>query len=279
VAHEQIDAAEIRRRFPQLTPPEDAIGFYQPDYGILPADRCLQLLAAGARAAGADLREQEPVLAVTPSGDGAEVRTARATYRAARVVLAPGSWLGPFAAALGLDLPLTVLKEQLSHFEAVDPSEFAPGRFPLYIQRFPNSRVFGAGFPIYGEPAGVKLLIDRLGPVVAPDDPDRSIEPDILATLERYVAATVRGLTGRILLTTVCRYTMTPDEDFILDAHPLHPQIVIVSACSGHGFKFAPEIGRILAALALGEPHGRDIARFRLDRPSLLGSWSATVSA
>jgi sarcosine oxidase len=276
VAHEAIDAAEIRRRFPQLNPPDDAIGFYQPDYAMLPADRCLQLLAAGARAAGGELREHEAVLAVSPSGDGVEVRSARATYRAARVVLALGSWLGPVAATLGLDLPLTVLKEQLSHFEPVDPALFAPGRFPLFIQRFSGSRTFGAGFPIFGEPVGVKLLIDRLGPVVTPDDPDRSIESDILERLERYVAETVRGLTGRVVQTTSCRYTLTPDEDFIVDTHPMHPQIVVASPCSGHGFKFAIEIGRILAALALGQPHGRDISRFRLDRPSLAGAWTVS---
>ena len=279
VAHELIDAAEIARRFPQLNPPEDAIGFYQPDYAMLPADTCVRLLAAGARAAGGELREHEPALAVAPSGDGVEVRTARATYRAARVVLALGSWLAPVAATLGLDLPLTVLKEQTSHFEPVDPALFAPGRFPLFIQRFPGARTFGAGFPIFGEHPGPKLLIDRFGPVVAPDDPDRSIEADIRERLERYVAETIRGLTGRVLETTSCRYTLTPDEDFILDAHPEHPQVVIASPCSGHGFKFAPEIGRILAALALGQPHGRDISRFRLDRPSLAGRWSAAFSS
>jgi sarcosine oxidase len=279
VAHESIDAAEIRRRFPQLNPPDDAIGFYQADYGVLPADRCLRLLAAGARAAGADLREHEAVLAVSPSGEGVQVRTARTTYRSSRVVLALGSWLAPVAATLGLDLSLTVLKEQVSHFEPVDPALFAPGRFPLFIQRFPGSRTFGAGFPIFGEPIGVKLLLDRLGPVVAPDDRDRSIEGDILERLERYVADTVRGLTGRVVLSSSCRYTLTPDEDFIVDTHPAHPQIVIASPCSGHGFKFAIEIGRILGALALGRPHGRDISRFRLDRPSLSGRWTVSAAA
>ena len=82
-----------------------------------------------------------------------------------------------------------------------------------------------------------------------------------------------------MLETTSCRYTLTPDEDFILDTHPAHPQIVLASACSGHGFKFATEIGRVLAALALGQPHGRDISRFRLDRPSLTGDWSVSVGS
>jgi monomeric sarcosine oxidase len=278
VAHEAVGADEIRRRFPLLTPPDEVVGFYQPDYAMLPADRCLELLAREARAAGADVREHEPVLAVAASGRGVEVRTAAATYTADSAVLANGSWIGPLAAALGVPLPLTVLKEQLAYFEPSDPAQFLPGRFPLFIHRFSGSRTFGSGFPLLGEPAGVKLLLDRLGPAVAPDDPDRTIEGDILATLERYAAGMVRGLTGRVLAATSCRYTLTPDEDFILDTHPEHPQIVIASACSGHGFKFGIEIGRILAALALGEEPGRDLARFRLDRPSLAGAWRNEVA-
>jgi sarcosine oxidase len=276
VPHETIDAAEIRRRFPLLTPPDDAIGFYQPDYAILPADRCVQVLAAGARAAGAELREHEPVLGVSPDGEGVEVHTAHGTFRAARAVLAPGSWLGILTAPLGVELSLTVLKEQVAYFEPADPAPFAPGRFPIFIQRFPGSRTFGAGFPLLGGSDGVKLLLDRLGPVVAPDDPDREIESDILERLVRYAANTVRGLTGRVIEATSCRYTLTPDEDFVIDTHPGHPQIVIASACSGHGFKFGIEIGRILAALAVGREPGRDLSRFRLDRPSLAGVWTNT---
>ena len=277
VAFEAVDAEEIRRRFPLLTPPDDAVGFYQADYAMLPADRCIALLAAGARAAGAEIREHEPVLAVTPSGGGVEVRTGAATYRADRAVLANGSWIGPLAAALGVPLPLTVLKEQLAYFEPADPAAFAPGRFPLFIQRFPGSRTFGGGFPLLGEPPGVKLLLDRLGPVVSPGDPDRTIEADTLARLERYAAETVRGLTGRVLAATSCRYTLTPDEDFVIDTHPEHTQITIVSACSGHGFKFGIEIGRIVAALALGQAPGTDLERFRLGRPSLTGAWSNDI--
>ena len=119
---------------------------------MLPADRCIELLAAGARAAGAEVREHEPVLAVTPSGDGVEVRTAAATYRADRAVLANGSWIGPLAEALGVPLPLTVLKEQLAYFEPADPAEFVPGHFPLFIQRFAGSRTFAGGFPLLGNP-------------------------------------------------------------------------------------------------------------------------------
>ena len=217
------------------------------------------------------------MLTVLPSGSGVEVRTGVATYRADSAVLANGSWIGPFAAALGVPLPLTVLKEQLAYFEVANPAEFAPGRFPLFIHRFAGSRTFGSGFPLLGDPPGVKLLLDRLGPIVAPGDPDRTIEADILARLERYANEMVRGLTGRVLAATSCRYTLTPDENFIIDTHPEHAQIVIASPCSGHGFKFGIEIGRILGALALGQAPESDLGRFRLGRPSLMGTWRNDV--
>ena len=169
VAHEAVDAEEIRRRFPLLTPPDDVVGFYQADYAMLAADRCIELLAAGARAAGAEIREHEPVLAVTPSGGGVEVRTEAATYRADSAVLANGSWIGPLVAALGVPLPLTVLKEQLAYFEPADPAAFAPGRFPLFIQRFPGSRTFGGGFPLLGEPAFQEALPARAAEILDRD--------------------------------------------------------------------------------------------------------------
>ena len=79
------------------------------------------------------------------------------------------------------------------------------------------------------------------------------------------------GLTGEVIAAVSCRYTMTPDEHFIIDRHPAHPQIVIASPCSGHGFKFGAVIGRVLADLALRGTTAYDIGRFRLDRPALAG--------
>jgi glycine/D-amino acid oxidase-like deaminating enzyme len=87
------------------------------------------------------------------------------------------------------------------------------------------------------------------------------------------------GITGEILETTSCRYTMTPDEDFIIDLHPEHRQIVFASPCSSHGFKFAPVVGQMLADLAVTGTTPYPIGRFRRDRPALSESWSPTQAA
>jgi sarcosine oxidase len=167
-----------------------------------------------------------------------------------------------------------VLREQNAFFEPEDAAAFMPGRFPIFIQRLPGTTTLGSGFPIEGEPVGVKLMLDRIGPAVAdPADADRTILPEVRERLITWVGQTVDGLTGRIVADNSCRYTMTPDEDFILDRHPEHPQIVIASACSGHGFKFGIVIGRILADLATRGTTAHDITRFRLDRPALAGRW------
>ena len=268
VPFEQLDRDAIMRRFPQFNLPAGTVGLFQADYSLLVADRCVAALAAQARHHGAIVREREPARQLRATADGVEVRTDQGVYSAGRLILSAGSWMRPLLRQLDLDLPLTVLKEQVAYFRARDPREFVPGRLPLVIHRFPNTTSLGSVFPIFDH-AGVKVMIDRVGPQVEPDDPDRSIEQPLLEQLRVYAAELMPGLTGEVIEAVSCRYTMTPDEDFIIDRHPAHPQVVIASPCSGHGFKFGAVIGRILADLALRGATAHDIARFRLARPAL----------
>ena len=271
--YERLDRDELHRRYPRITLPEGTIGLYQRDYGILAASRCVAALAARAAAAGAELHDEEPVLGIIPDGDGVAVRTARGTHRAGRVVLAAGSWMKPLLAPLGIDLPLTVLQEQLAFFRVRDPEAHRPDRLPLLIHRYPGTTSLGSLFPIYDH-EGVKVMVDRIGPVVDPANPGRTIDPAILERQREYAMALLPAVTGEVLETTSCRYTMTPDEDFIIDLHPEHRQLMIASPCSGHGFKFAPVIGQILADLALTGETDYPTSRFRLARPALSESWA-----
>jgi sarcosine oxidase len=278
VPYERLDPDELRRRFPQLTFPEGTIGLYQDDYGILAASRCVAALATQATAAGAILLENEPVLEITPDGDGVAVRTGSETFHADRAILAAGSWLQPLLSPIGIDLPLTILQEQLAFFRVRDPENHGPDRLPLVMHRFPGTTSLGSVFPIYDH-EGIKVMLDRIGGAVAPDNPDRGINPALLETLRHYTASLLPGTTGEILETTSCRYTMTPDEDFVIDRHPEFPQIVLGSPCSSHGFKFAPVIGQMLADLAIAGETPYPTARFRLDRPALTTTWSPVEAA
>jgi sarcosine oxidase len=278
VPYDRLDSDELRRRFPQLTFPDGTIGLYQGDYGILAASRIVAALAAQARGNGATLHENEPVQRIAPDGDGVTVQTAHGSYRADRVILAAGSWIGPLLAPLGLDLPLTVLQEQLAFFRVRDPENHGPDRLPLVMHRFPGTTSIGSVFPIFDH-EGIKVMLDRVSPGVDPASPDRDIDRARLDALRSYAADLLSGITGEILETTSCRYTMTPDEDFVIDIHPEHPQIVFGSPCSGHGFKFAPVIGQMLADLAIQGETPYPTARFRLGRPALSSVWSPAEAA
>ena len=266
---EELDQDEITRRFPHFALPEDTIGFYQTDYGLLAADRCVATLAAQARRYGAAIAERQTVQQIRASPGGIEVSTDHATYGAERLILSAGSWMRPLARQLDLELPLTVTKELHTYYRPSDPAAYLPDRFPLFRHHLsgPTGR-WGVGFPIF-EHAGVKMVLDCTGPEVDPNDPDRSIDQAVLGIVRAYVAGILQTLGDDIIAVETCRYTMTPDEDFILDLHPAHPQIVIASPCSGHGFKFAVLIGRILADLALRGTTEHNINRFSLDRPAL----------
>jgi len=250
IAHEVLSADEIMRRFPQLNLPGEISGVYQADYGMLHADRCVWTQAEQARRRGAEICEGEVVTNITAHADGVEIRTTQRVHHAARAVLCAGSWMRPLVRQLGLDLPLTVQKEQVQYMPAHDPRAFEIGRFPLFIHRFPGTTSLAAGFPILGHTCP-KFLIDHVGRQVDPEDEDRSVDEPLRERVREYALGVVRGLTGEVAEAVSCRYTMTPDEDFRIGAHPEHRHIVLASPCSGHGFKFGSVIGRIASDLAL----------------------------
>jgi sarcosine oxidase len=163
-----------------------------------------------------------------------------------------------------LPVPLRVTRQVLAWFEPRDATMFSSDRFPVFMIESPHG--FHYGFPMDPH-RGVKLgKHHHLDETVDPDTCERTVSPRderaIRVALENYMPAA----DGKLVASTTCLYTMAPDGDFIIDALPGWPQVVIGSPCSGHGFKFAPLIGEILADLALSGQTKRDIARFRLAR-------------
>jgi sarcosine oxidase len=270
LAHELLDATAIRRRFPPFTPASDITGVFEPSAGVLRPEACIEAHLDRAVAQGAELRFDERVVGWTarPGGDGVEVRTTRATYVASRLVLAPGAWAG---ALFDLpDVPLEVERQVLYWFDPVGgTAAFAPDRFPVYVWDM------GEGVQIYGFPAqegppgGVKVAFFRtgLGTRCTAETIDRQIHADDVHRVRSAVADAIPAIAGGPLLAaTTCMYTLTPDHHFVIGTHPRHPQVVVASPCSGHGFKFATVVGEVLADLALDGTTRRPIALFAPSR-------------
>ena len=260
-----LERAEVQRRFPQFRLPEGTTGLYQPRGAIVPANRGTATMQRLAREHGARLGEHCRVTAVRDLGHrGVEVDAAGETYRCRRLVVCADAWTNDVLDGLGVRLPLKVTQEQFTYFAPPEPATFAPGRMPLWI--WYGERSF-YGFPCYGEPT-VKVAQDCGGPEVTGDS--RSFDPDAgrEALVADFVARTLPAA-GSPVRSKTCLYTLSPDRDFVLGPVPDHPP-VSVAIGAGHGFKFAPTIGRLLAELAMTGQCSADIEPFRLDRPALV---------
>lgn len=257
--HEVLDAREVMRRFPTFRLPEGFVGVWQPDGGFLEAEPAIHALLGLAAAAGAKLRTGETVRAIEPHGEKVRVVTDRGTYDSRTVIAAAGAWM----TKLFPTLPLRVTRQVQAWFDPVDPSLFAQARFPVFMLESPHGIHYG--FPLH--PAGVKIAKHfHLDETVDPDACEREISAADEAAIRLSLAEYLPAANGALNAAKTCLYSMTPDGDFILDRLPGAPQIIVASPCSGHGFKFAPVVGEIIADLATTGTTRHDISRFRLAR-------------
>jgi sarcosine oxidase len=262
VPYRTLDAAETATQLPPFRLGEHEYGIFEPQSGLLRASACVLANARGAAAAGAELRQGVRVAAIEPFSRGVRLQIDGETEEFDRVIVTAGPWtrglIAPWVA-----LPLNVTRQQYAHFTVTgDRAQFAPDQFPVWIDMAEHFY----GFPEHDGIRGAKVALHRPGPPIDPDDPDREpLEgPDDL--LRVYMHRRLPGATGAITYHKVCLYTMTPDEDFIVDTLPGEPRVVFVGGLSGHGFKFTVLLGRIAADLAATGGTPFDLNRFRLAR-------------
>ena len=247
LAHELVGAAEIRARFPALRPADDMVGVLEPRAGILFPERCVAAHVDLAREAGAELHFDEPVLRWEADVESVRVFTRNGTYRADRLIVLAGAWTKDLFPDVAL--PLTVERQTLYWFEPqIRGGLFEPERCPIHLWQFDDGEFF-YGFPDLGD--GVKVARHHGGRVVAPDTVDRDVSDAEVDAIRQVVRRFVPCADGRLRKAAVCVYTNTQDEHFWIDRHPEHRNVLVVSACSGHGFKFASVIGEIAADLVI----------------------------
>ena len=248
--YEMLDAAEIRRSFPAYAPAPGTVALYEEKAGFVRPEETVKAHLDRANSSGADLRFGEPVLSWEASGDGVRVETPKSTYEAGRLVISPGAWAPQLLA--DLDLPLEVIRQVMFWYEPKSSLEpFLPERFPIFIWEPEDGNMF-YGFPAQDADRGVKAAFFRAGSVpTSPDTIDREVHEEEIGFLRGYLAEHVPELAGRCLDARACMYTNTPDEHFVISAHPEHPQVVIACGFSGHGYKFCSVVGEIVADLAI----------------------------
>ncbi len=272
LAFERLDPDAVHQRFPQLAMPAGSAAIYQAEGAVIRADLALAAFWRQAAAAGASFVTGTGVARIDLKADGVVVRTESGKrYTAHGLVLAAGAWNKPLAAQIGLDLPLTVTREQLAFFPPRTPAAAAgPETVPSHeLDAMPTVMDYHGEPNFYAMPMvavrGVKCGWHRTGPPVDPDAP-RAFEPGLRDSVREWVAERLPHVDTDPVHETTCLYTNTPDYDFILDHHPDWSQVVIAAGFSGHGFKFCPVVGELTADLAMGAEPSSDLGRFRLDR-------------
>lgn len=259
---ERLSAAAAMARWPAVRLMAGEYAIHEPESGLLRASRCVLANARLARAHGAVLRERSRITRLEPCATGIRIHADDEVLAFDRVVVTAGPWTGPLLSPL-VALPLSVTRQPYAYFAVEgDASPFAADRFPVWI----DMADYFYGFPDDGEIEGIKIALHRPGSIHDPDSPDRTVQEADTTVLREYLERRIPVASGRVTHAKICLYTMTPDEDFIVDRLPGEPRVLFIGGLSGHGFKFTVLLGKIAAGWAVDEDPGLDLKRFSLSR-------------
>ncbi|MEV6302587.1 FAD-dependent oxidoreductase [Actinoplanes sp. NPDC051861] len=257
VEHELLSGAAAAERWPGIRAGDGPV-LWHPGAGVLDAEGAVLAMTALARKAGATVHENWPVTALVPAGDRISLRSAHGDeLTAGHVVLAAGGWLPELAADLPFALPpLRIRQEQVYHFPFRDPA----GDWPTLVHK--EDWISTYALP-GGRDAGHRgqKVAEYLGgrDIASAAENDGVVDPRNRQRVIDYVERHLPGLVPEPYAETTCVFTVTASEDFVIDTRG---PFTVASPCSGHGAKFAPLTGAIVADAATGR--ARPDARFRL---------------
>lgn len=248
LAHEILDKAEMARRYPAFALEDGEIGLLDPQGGYIRPEAAIMGYLKLAAEDGAELHFGERVTAIEPEEAGVDILTTTGKYRARKVIVATGAWIAELVPELAAHA--VPIRQVVAWYQPEDGFVARPDRMPCFL------RDEGEGGSYFGFPAigfdGVKIgrhahFREPVDPA-KPNPPVNKADTDLLDAFARKRLP--KAASARLRATT-CRYTMLPSEDFLIDFSPRHRNVVVSSACSGHGFKFTSVVGEILSDLAL----------------------------
>lgn len=267
IEHEVLSAQQIRQRFPQFSPVLDtAVGYFEPGGGYVRPERCIAVQLKLAEELGATLLKGETIMQITSDEQGVTVITDQRTILADKVVISAGMWskglLGePF------DRLLRVCRQSLFWFELEENARFAPVS-PTFIYSYgPGDEDSVYGFPSLPGEGSLKVGTEQYSEESSPDTLDRTVsDAEAREMFDTHVRGKMAGVSSRVAKSAVCAYTVTPDGNFIIDEHPTLKNTLVVSACSGHGFKHSAALGKALAQWCVRGSSDLDLSAFSLKR-------------
>jgi len=260
LALEYYTSVEAMKKWPGLTLPANLEACFEPTAGILRVEACIRAYKKLALETGARLQTNEKVVGIQ-TGEIVQVQTGSQVYEAKHLIVTAGAWATELLETLDISLPVTPTRKTFAWFEA-DEQLYSDLIFPAYCFEFADSSYYG--FPSI-DGAGLKLGRHDGGEEINPNVPLRPFDDMDSVDLQNFIEQFMPQH-GPLKYGKTCKYSMTPDEDFIIDFLPTHQNIVIAAGFSGHGFKFSSAVGEVLAELTLNGECKQDLTRFQLSR-------------
>ncbi|MBJ3815978.1 N-methyl-L-tryptophan oxidase [Shimwellia pseudoproteus] len=256
---EPLTASQLRQRWPQISVPDNYLGLFEPNAGVLYSEKAISTWITLAREAGCSQLFNCPVTAIEALDDGAVVTTPEGEFTGHKLLLSAGTWVKTLAPTL----PVTPVRKVFAWFQA-DGRYATSNRFPAFTGELPNGDQF-YGFPAEND----TLKIGKHNGGQAISHPEQRLPfaqcPGDGSEAFPFLRQILPGI-GGCLYGESCTYDNTPDEDFIVDTLPGIPNGMVITGLSGHGFKFASVLGEIASQFAQSQPVAFDLRRFRLDR-------------
>ncbi|XP_078081026.1 peroxisomal sarcosine oxidase isoform X2 [Mustelus asterias] len=264
---ESFTSEEFSRRFPAVNLLEEGSAIFDKSAGILYADRALKTVQDLFRRFGGTICDGEKVVDIQP-GSLVTVTTTARIYRAKSLVITAGPWTNKLLNHLRLQLPLKTLRIVVCYWKEKVPGTYGIRKgFPCFIRIFDSVQHHIFGLPSNEYPGLMKVCYHS-GSDADPDERDIMFQhsSEDVNILSNFLSREFPGLDPKPAIIESCMYTMTPDQDFILDHHPEHNNIIIGAGFSGHGFKLAPVVGKVLCELSAGKEPSYDLSPFKMRR-------------
>lgn len=262
--YELLDHEQVNKRWPQMNLQEDYVAIYSADTGIVHAAKAVTTMQFLARFLGVNMQENCKVHRVIPkdstTSSGVTIETSKGTFTASKVILAADGWINKLLEPLGLTIPMQVTQEQVTYFRPTKSESYESDQFPVWIW---VGEDWAYGFPAYGEPS-IKAGLDNNERYTTPQSRDFVPSEKKIEVLDKLMQNFMPDQ-GRVRGRTVtCLYARTPNRQFVVSEIKQHKDIVVALG-AGHGFKFAPTIGRAAAELAIDGRTKEDLSGFSLD--------------
>jgi sarcosine oxidase len=271
IDHRDLSTDELRAGYPMFAVDERTVGYHEPEAGYVRPERAVAAQLSLAERDGARLRLGERVQRWTASADGVTVTTDRDTYAAGQLLLCAGAWIGDLAPLVD---DVVAVYRQLLFWFPIRGGYAALRDMPAFVwdvggdqEGFVHLDGF-YGFPALDGPGGgVKVASELYEHTTAPDGRQHPASPAETERMYRgCIAPYLPWLGAEPLRTVSCLYTSTRGSRFLIDRHPEHDAVMVVSACSGHGFKHSPAIGEAVAQWLTGDGPGIELGAFGFDR-------------